>query len=56
MYQASIARFIFTTIFRSITFVASALTVCYLKQVMEKRFYEKEYKKMVSSQSRERTR
>lgn len=54
MYQTSIARFIFTTIFRSFTFVISALAVCYLKQVMEKKFYEKEYKKMVSSKSRER--
>lgn len=51
MYQATIARFIFMTLFRSLSFVASAVAVFYLKQRMEKKEYEKKQKTMVSSKS-----
>ncbi len=51
MYQTSIARFMFMTIFRSLSFVISALAVFYIKQKMEKKQYDKQ-KTMVSSKSR----
>ena len=51
MYQTSIARFMFMTIFRSLTFILSALAVYYIKHLMEKREYERQ-KTMVSSTSR----
>ena len=52
MYQTSIARFMFMTIFRSVTFVVSAMAVFYLKKKMETKEYEKTREKMVSSKSR----
>lgn len=51
MYQTSIARFLFMTIFRSLTFVMSAMAVYYIKHRMEQKEYERE-KTMVSSKSR----
>lgn len=50
MYQISILRFMFMTLFRSFSFVLGALIVFLIKQKMEKREYEKE---MVSAKSRQ---
>ena len=41
MYQITIGRFIFTTLFRSLTFIASAATVFMIKHYLERKEYEK---------------
>lgn len=50
MYQISILRFMFMTLFRSFSFVLGAVIVFLIKQKMEKKDYEKE---MVSVKSRQ---
>ena len=50
MYQISILRFMFMTLFRSFSFVLGAVIVFLIKQKMEKREYEKE---MVSTKNRQ---
>ena len=41
MYQMSILRFMFMTLFRSFSFVLGAVIVFFIKQRMEKKEYEK---------------
>lgn len=51
MYQISILRFMFMTLFRSFSFVLGAVIVFLIKQKMEKREYEKEMVSVKSKQS-----
>ena len=44
------------TLFRSITFVASAVVVYIIKEHLERKYYEEKYKKMVSAQTGTRNR
>ena len=55
MYQVTLGRFIFTTLFRSFTFVASAVAVFLIKHYMEKKQYARE-ERMVFNKSNDRTR
>lgn len=55
MYQMHLGRFIFMTLFRSMTFVASAIVVYIIKEHLEKKYYEEKYKTMVSAKAGKRT-